>query len=147
MAPPPGRENSARSRTPSRSSVRTAPSAPALNPKRIDPMSHNNLTRRSFVARSTALLGAAATAQNLDPVLTAADAPETHQAMGTRVGEVTPDSAIVWTRLTAHTARNNDGLKIDKPLGDQKLPGPVEKLEGACPGMAGRVRLRYGTKE
>lgn len=73
------------------------------------------------------------------------------QAMGTRVGEVTESSAIVWTRLTAHAKRNNEGLVIPgraQNYKDKELPAvtvPVEQLEGACPGITGFVRLRYGT--
>jgi len=71
-----------------------------------------------------------------------------HQATGVRVGEVTPDSAIVWMRLTAHTSRNDKGIVRRGPVGPP-LPADirVEQLEGACPGAPGRVRLRYGTRE
>jgi alkaline phosphatase D len=69
-----------------------------------------------------------------------------HQATGVRVGEVTPDSAVVWMRLTAHTTRNRDGI-VRKGRVGPPLPANVrtEQLEGACPGAPGRVRLRYGT--
>jgi alkaline phosphatase D len=107
-------------------------------------MRNKTLTRRSFVACSAA----AAAMPTLLHELQAAEAPAAHQATGTRVGEVTPTSAIVWTRLTLQPARNNDGVKFAK--GDKPTPeelGAVEKLEGACPGAAGRVRLRYGPNE
>lgn len=61
----------------------------------------------------------------------------THQATGTRVGEVTADSAVVWTRLTAHPARIGDGPRTGRV---------VDLLEGACPGMAGRIRLRVSPR-
>src|SRR5262249_14207483 len=72
------------------------------------------------------------------------------QATGTRVGEVDQTSAIVWTRLTKHAARNNDGVAFDKdldPANDRPPSVPVDNIEGACQGMAGRVRVRYGVRE
>lgn len=57
---------------------------------------------------------------------------EAFQATGTRVGEPTPTTAVVWTRLTEQAVRK---------------PGTLADFEGACPGTAGRVRLRYGTRE
>jgi alkaline phosphatase D len=73
-----------------------------------------------------------------------------HQAMGTKVGEVSDSSAIAWTRLTAAPERNNDGIALHGPIGrkePQAIPAPVEAIEGACPGAPGRVRVRYGTRE
>ncbi len=73
---------------------------------------------------------------------------ETRQATGVRVGEVTPTSAIVWMRVTARAERNSGGIVRRGPV---RLPSPdddlVPKLEGACPGASGRVRLRYGLRE
>ncbi|MGE3821771.1 MAG: alkaline phosphatase, partial [Isosphaeraceae bacterium] len=62
-----------------------------------------------------------------------------HQTTGTRVGEVTESSAILWTRLTAHPNR---------VVQDSARPGEseVDRLEGACPGAAGRVRVRLATR-
>jgi alkaline phosphatase D len=65
---------------------------------------------------------------------------ETRQASGVKVGEVTDTSAIVWTRLTAAAKRNEPGVPFKDSAGN------TSKLEGACPGAAGRVRLRYGTR-
>ncbi len=74
----------------------------------------------------------------------------TRQAMGTRVGEVTDRSAIVWMRLTAARTRKENGPVVRGFLNSSTkpapLPGPVAQLEGACPGAAGRVRVRYGTR-
>lgn len=61
--------------------------------------------------------------------------------MGTRVGEVTSSSAVVWTRLTATAIRHGNGAANEK-----MVEGPVDLLEGACPGAPGRVRLRFGMK-
>jgi alkaline phosphatase D len=78
----------------------------------------------------------------------AATAQESRQATGVKVGEVTPDSAIVWVRLTAQARRNDTGdvagpAGASEPLSDNE----VVKLKGACPGAAGRLRLVYGTNE
>ncbi len=66
---------------------------------------------------------------------------ESAQATGVKVGEGTPDSAIVWVRFTA-AARRVDSPDIGK--NDPKVV--ADKLQGACPGRAGQVRVRYGLK-
>jgi alkaline phosphatase D len=101
------------------------------------------VTRRSFIQ------GASAAAIALPFVSETQAAPSAgpHQATGTRVGEVTDTTAIVWTRLTRHPERNNAGVIFEKPSKKQKakpVTMPVDEIEGACPGMAGRVRVRYG---
>lgn len=110
-------------------------------------MNEQPITRRAFVAASTAALAATAV-QGLD-LAAAAAPPAARQATGTRVGEVTADSAVVWTRLTAHPERNNNGAQFGKfKKGERvRLDRSVEGLEGACPGAAGSVRLRYGPGE
>jgi alkaline phosphatase D len=76
------------------------------------------------------------------------DAPTPHQASGTRVGEMTDSTAVVWTRLTANGERNRTGQRFDESTrAAAEVKGAVDDLHGACPGMDGRVRLRYGTKE
>ncbi|MBI3879591.1 MAG: alkaline phosphatase D family protein [Verrucomicrobia bacterium] len=116
----------------------------------------SNLTRRAFVARSTAAVGGGLVATTVCQLSAgAAVSAGPHQAMGTRAGEVTDTTAIVWTRLTAAPTRNNSGVVVPprvkgkKKEGKQesKLTVPVEQLEGACPGAPGRVQLRYGTRE
>ncbi|MEI2622981.1 MAG: PhoD-like phosphatase N-terminal domain-containing protein [Giesbergeria sp.] len=85
-----------------------------------------------------------------NPLLLAAAEGAMHQATGTRVGEVTDTSAIVWTRLTKNAQRNNEGIVFAGKGNRKKDPAvtvPVEQIEGACPGMAGSVQLRYGLKE
>lgn len=76
-----------------------------------------------------------------------APAEATHQATGVKIGEVTPTSTIIWTRLTRDPTRREDGVSRSgrpaRPLGDELT---VEDLEGACPGMAGHIRVRYGTQ-
>ncbi|MBE2284512.1 MAG: alkaline phosphatase D family protein [Prosthecobacter sp.] len=74
------------------------------------------------------------------------------QATGTRVGEVTDSTAIVWTRLTKNATRNNDGVTFALRKGRNKgrtqppVP-PVAEIEGACPAASGQVRVRFGLKE
>lgn len=92
-------------------------------------MSRRPITRRTFVAGTAALA-------TIDAGSPAADAPPPRQATGTRVGEVTPDSAVVWTRLTANPTRAAG-----------EAGGAADRLEGSCPGAAGRVRVRYGPRE
>jgi alkaline phosphatase D len=71
-----------------------------------------------------------------------------HQATGVKVGEVTDTTALLWARLTRSPSRVVDGPRI---TGKAKEPLPAgvtpEMLEGACPGMAGRLRVRFGTEE
>ena len=114
-------------------------------------MNQGSVSRRKFVvSSSTALVGSLA-ALNL-PAL-GAETVTPRQAMGTRAGDITSDSAMIWTRLTRHSERNNDGVLIpgranDKGHLDKKAAAPtvaVDQLEGACPGAPGRVRVRYGT--
>lgn len=111
---------------------------------------NHQVNRRTFVKNSATVAFASVLMPSWlsDPV-----SPTAFQATGTRVGEVTESSAVVWTRLTAHAKRNNDGLVIPgraQNYKDTKLPKvtvPVESLEGACPGTFGFVRLRYGTNK
>ncbi len=98
-------------------------------------------SRRAFIAGATVVAVAS--------VANGADAPTHRQASGVKVGEVTDTTAVVWARLTASATRNTDGTKIvgkgakeDAPLTDAE----VHKLHCACPGAAGRVRVRYGSK-
>jgi len=108
------------------------------------------ISRRSFVKQSASIYLVSSV---MPAWITAPHATAAFQAVGTRVGEVTSSSAIVWTRLTAHEKRNNEGIIIPGRAQDYKgkdLPQvtvPVAQLEGACPGIAGFVRLRYGTDE
>ncbi len=75
-------------------------------------------------------------------------APDTRQATGVKVGEVSQTSAILWVRLTARTSRNARGI-LRKGRPAKRLPSNIsaDALEGACPGAPGRVRLRLGPME
>jgi alkaline phosphatase D len=109
------------------------------------------ISRRTFVTRSSTALAVGALAPRL-PAVESGAGP--HQALGTRAGEATATTAIVWTRLTRNPTRNNTGIVIPGRVNDNQKKGrppaevtvPVEQLEGACPGAPGRVRLRYGTR-
>ncbi|UCD27919.1 MAG: alkaline phosphatase D family protein [Planctomycetota bacterium] len=74
--------------------------------------------------------------------------PDTRQATGVKVGEVTDGSAIVWVRLTKEASRRADGIvyKAKRPVKWKKPTEEiiVNELEGSCPGAPGKVRLRYG---
>jgi alkaline phosphatase D len=105
------------------------------------------LSRREFIAAGAVV---AATA----PPAPGADEPTHRQASGVKVGEVTDTSAIVWTRLTKNAERNPTGTA---PVGKGTISegfqdgvrytdAEVPKLLGACPGAAGRIRVRYGSK-
>ncbi len=72
---------------------------------------------------------------------------QSRQATGVRVGEVTPDSAIVWMRVTAAAARNQQGVVRRGKVAPLPPDLKAEQLEGACPGAPGRVRLRYSARE
>ena len=73
---------------------------------------------------------------------------ESRQATGVKVGEVSSNSAIVWTRLTAEAERRSDGIPI-RGRPEKPEPGePIEQLnpddlQGSVPGAPGLVRLRY----
>ena len=103
-----------------------------------------HLTRRTFLRTSAAAIAA--------PQLGAVPQKDFHQASGVRVGEVSGTTAIVWTRLTRHAVRNNDGIVIPERKKGEKQPWPpppappAHEIEGACPPMSGRVRVRYGLK-
>jgi len=108
----------------------------------------HTLSRRSFVAKSTMLAASSMTVAHWTELTGFAANNETHQANGIKIGEVTDASAIIWTRLTASSVRNNQGV-IFKGKVDPKQPREVDvaltELEGACPGAPGRVRVRYST--
>lgn len=95
------------------------------------------LDRRSFLAGS--LAGAALP-------FSAARAADPAFANGVKIGEVTPTSALVWTRLTAGP-RNETGEEFKGTIqGNNVRPEPPnpDVLRGACLGAKGRVRIRYG---
>lgn len=109
------------------------------------------VTRRAFLADSAALAASSIVVGKLGSLLAGgAESVSPRQAMGTKVGEVTDTTAIVWTRLTAQPTRNTTGLQLQgrvKKGAPVEVAVPVDQLHGACPGAAGRVRVRCGTRE
>lgn len=96
-----------------------------------------------FLRRAAAIVLAAVA------VFAAGSAGELHAAhlgMGFRVGEVTQNSAVVWTRITASRERNRTGFRDPKkqePRIDEYVPSPVKVAdrEGEILGAPGEVRV------
>ena len=100
------------------------------------------MQRREFLRQASAAAGAA-----MLPTPLAAETPDSRQATGVKIGEITDSSAIAWLRLTAAGARRADGVvRRGRP---QPFPAGlrIEDLEGASPGAPGRVRLLVATRE
>lgn len=107
-------------------------------------------SRRTLIAGASGMTAAAFL--NTSRFTCAAESvAESHQAMGTRAGEATQDTARVWVRLTRRSDRNSDGLEPMGRVKNDKAPqysdAEVDAFTGACPPMAGRARLRYGRRE
>jgi alkaline phosphatase D len=71
-------------------------------------------------------------------------APEPFQASGVKVGEITPTSAVIWTRRSATATRNDNGTLRKAHGKDAHVLAPDVKastLEGACPAGSGFARL------
>ncbi|NDH01263.1 MAG: DUF1080 domain-containing protein, partial [Opitutae bacterium] len=71
---------------------------------------------------------------------------ETFFANGIKIGEVTQDSAILWTRLTRHATAHIDGEKFRKvPKHAPQIPKgkSLADMEGAVSGIAGSVRISW----
>ena len=67
-------------------------------------------------------------------------------ANGIKIGEVTTDSAIIWTRLTKHAERNIDGKPFPKNVNKKHQSNSFDdlsKMEGSVPGTTGEVRVTY----
>jgi alkaline phosphatase D len=81
----------------------------------------------------------------------AADANPARQASGVKVGEMTPHRAVVWARLTQSPVRNDPTRHLniegrwDRHVTPPPAPPPA-RLAGACPGAAGRMRVRFGRR-
>ena len=99
------------------------------------------------------------------PTLRAAGNPP-YQATGIKIGEVTSNSAIIWTRLTANAERIGkeggmpEALYLNSDTGEYESKSglrdaipkvifpegkSVSTIEGAVPGMSGKVRVVYKT--
>jgi alkaline phosphatase D len=110
------------------------------------------LDRREILLQSAGLLGTLALP--LGGQMADTESVAAHNAIGERVGEVSADSAIVHTRLTANPTRNNLGysfpvfthnLDTIGVLSKIRLPHglTIADLEGSCAGKPGRIRLHY----
>ena len=72
-----------------------------------------------------------------------------YQANGIKIGEVTQDSAIIWTRLTKNPSANTNGEKFPKVSKEAvQIPNgkKLEDMEGAVPGTKGKVKITWSTK-
>ena len=74
-----------------------------------------------------------------------------YQANGIKIGEVTQNSAIIWTRLTATPDLNLPGIPwptTKKPDGKSLIPDgkTLADMAGAVPGIGGSVKLTYWSK-
>ena len=82
--------------------------------------------------------------------------PVVFQGNGFKVGEVTADAAIVWTRLTTAEKPNWNGRRWSKPSENIKDPAPGydgldqiptdaswDEMHGTLPGASGEVRLEW----
>lgn len=115
-------------------------------------------------AQIRSMLGMALFALLINPVLAADGGP--YFATGIKIGEVTPASAIAWTRLTRDAAHvpadapvprivfhGPDGATADQPpnrrdpdwFPEVRYPdgATIETIAGAVPGADGEVRVRY----
>jgi phosphodiesterase/alkaline phosphatase D-like protein len=100
------------------------------------------MKRREFLYQ-TAVAGLAGTLRTSPAVA----APDSRQATGVKVGEVSDSAATIWMRLTAMDARRADGV-VRKGL-PQPFPADlrIADLEGSCPGAPGRVRFVFSPSE
>ena len=72
-----------------------------------------------------------------------------YQTNGIKIGEVTHDSAIIWTRLTKNPSANTNGekfLKVSKEVEQIPKGKTLEDMEGAVPGTDGKVKIIWSTK-
>ena len=83
------------------------------------------------------LLGAAMEGKESNPLF---------MANGIKIGEVTRDSAIVWTRLTRHKERNTAGRAFVGKEDAVPAGFTLDDMEGSVPGTAGEVRVIYWTQ-
>lgn len=71
-------------------------------------------------------------------------APGIQQATGVKIGEITPNGAVIWARHTLAVTRLDDGIRRrgHAPNASVLKPGDdVNKLEGAAPGAPGAMRV------
>lgn len=100
----------------------------------------DKLSRREFIAASATAAAVAAPAG-------AAEGPP-HLASGVKVGKITDSSAIIWARRAAAPIRIKGQKIVGRPKKEAKPVAIADtaKLDGACPGAEGSIRVRYGPK-
>lgn len=72
------------------------------------------------------------------------ETPAAQLASGVKIGEVMPDSAVIWARRTQAALRNESGAVRKGHGRDASVLAPgtsTSTLEGACPGGNGSMRL------
>ncbi len=78
------------------------------------------------------------------------DRQNVYLANGIKIGEVTPNSVIIWSRATGVKEPNMQGAKFERNKNPKNIspnfnPLPagssLEQMEGAVPGTTGRIRL------
>lgn len=74
---------------------------------------------------------------------------DVHMANGIKIGEVDANSAIIWTRLTAHPERNTDGHAFtnEKDAARQPIYADLSVMNGSVVGQSGSVRVTYWPKK
>ena len=70
-----------------------------------------------------------------------ADEAGVYMADGIRIGEVTQDAAVVWTRLTRNPERNVNGLAFNEERTTVPAGRTLEDMEGSVAGRGGEVRV------
>lgn len=101
--------------------------------------------RREFLS-SIASVASTGALHGLAPAAIAGIDPDSRQATGVKIGEVSHNGALAWMRLTERSARQADGEVRRgnvKPFAEGRS---TRELEGSTPGAAGSVRMRYSTK-
>ena len=69
-----------------------------------------------------------------------------HLATGVKTGEITSDSARIWTRRTRDALRNAAGIAARRTEPQTLALGyDITRLEGACPGDPGELRVHVRT--
>ena len=69
-----------------------------------------------------------------------------HLATGVKTGEITSDSARIWTRRTRDALRNAAGIAARRTQPQTlELGYDITRLEGACPGDPGELRVHVRT--
>lgn len=117
-----------------------------MQPDQTSPISRKNFLKKSGLL-AAGLAGGAVTVPQAKAAARGDDsAGSVYFASGCRVGEVSHDSAIIWTRLTAEADRRWNGIVpsplTSKPREFSESPAiPASDWEGAVPGIAGQVRV------